>query len=297
MAACPQCRRPVAVARPSCLYCGAALDPALLPQPVATPAAEAAPAPPAPPAPLEERALLLIDASRADAETVARVLGLSLLEAGQRMRRGWQLHRVAPPAEAEAEAGRLRNEGLQALSLPEAETRAAMAPCLAEGGRGGAEAIELRTDRGPMRIEGRDVLLVVAGRIHRERQSRETARHRLLAPVLYPGYRFHLHLRADPTPIEIDPDAFAFDDVQPVPAATLVELRAALDTLALTIDEGFRFLPPALGVSAPPADRLSRALAASRQTDPDGPVLLDNLAQFRAYSGWRAALERRLSRG
>ena len=284
MATCPQCQRPIAVARASCLYCGAALDPALVPvrsesAPLETPAAA------------EDRALVVIEAGGCDTETMARILALSVLEAGQRQRRGWHLHRIASPPDAEAEAARLRASGLKAVVLPESEARPSARPRLAEGGRRGDEALELRADGGVLRVSSADVLLIVAGSIHRERQSAELRRHQQ-RPTLFPGYRFHLHLRHDRRPLEIDPEAFAFDEALAAPAASLLELRSWLDGLGAPIDDGFRLLPPALGVATPADDVVSRALPATRRADPDAPAVLDNLAQFRFYSGWRAALER-----
>jgi len=72
----------------------------------------------------------------------------------------------------------------------------------------------------------------------------------------------------------------------------------------VALDDGFRRLPPALapstqghglpGLARPPQPGAPARLGPGR---PQGPVLLDNLAQFRFYSGWRAAVERRLRLG
>jgi hypothetical protein len=141
---------------------------------------------------------------------------------------------------------------------------------------------------------------VVAGPIHRELQSEESRRHRTRR-TLDPGYRFHVHLRHDPCPIEIDPAAFAFDEPRRPPTSSWLELQGWLHPLPEPgrVDEGFRFVPPALGVAAPasPGD-LTRALGARRKKRNDsGPAVLDNLAQFRLYSGWRAGALRGAARG
>jgi hypothetical protein len=66
----------------------------------------------------------------------------------------------------------------------------------------------------------------------------------------------------------------------------------------VTRDDGFRRLPPAYGVAEPePRGRLAAASALGRRSRGDHPesetVVLDNARQFRFYSAWRAALERR----
>jgi hypothetical protein len=61
-------------------------------------------------------------------------------------------------------------------------------------------------------------------------------------------------------------------------------------------DDGFRRLPPAL---APTTEEPDAGLAGAarprprRGRDALAPVILDNLAQFRFYSAWRGAIERR----
>src|SRR5512139_1902077 len=107
---CPRCGRPVAIARPHCLYCGAALPPEAL-------AAASAVSEPTPPVPgleqpggasgvagVEPSATFLVLALEGtDPGVLASALGLSAYEAAQRLRRGGlQLHRVLSDHEAEA---------------------------------------------------------------------------------------------------------------------------------------------------------------------------------------------------
>lgn len=286
MAACPSCQRPVALARPQCLYCGAALDPEIVPAPAAVTDS-------APPAPREERALVVMDAAGTDASVVATALGLSLLEAGQRVPRGWLLHRITSPAEAAAETSRLREMGLRAQTLAEAEIQSALQPRIAEGGRRSGDRVELRIEGALTHVGPADVLVIVTGAIHRERQSLVPPRRGHRTKSLLPGHRFHVHLRSDASPIEIDPEAFTFDEPRHPPTSSWLSLRDWLSVLAApgAIDDGFRFVPPALGVAEPPAPAdLARALVESpSRPDPRRPATLDNLAQFRFYSGWRAA--------
>jgi len=286
MAVCPRCQRPLAVAQPRCVYCGAPIDPSSLPPPPrVTP--EAAP-------PAEDRILLLIHAGGSDGETLARALGVPAFEAEQRRRRGgWHLHRIGTSAVTEPEAALLRASGLVVALVPEAQVRPATQPRLVEGGRGGPEGIDLRTADGPQPLAPGEVILVVAGSIYREKQRADFSAKRPSMP-LDAAFRFHVHLRADPRPLEIGPDGFTFDDRHRTTTSSLLELRSWLEPLA-AIDDGFRLESPAFGVAMPIEGRadLSRALGRPGLRDPKGPAVLDNLAQFRFYSGWRGALERR----
>jgi hypothetical protein len=292
MASCPRCQRPVAVARAQCLYCGAALDPQVI-------AAVVAKAATPPPAPLEDRTLVLFDSTGLDAETLARQAGISVLDAAPRANRGWQLHRIVSPAEAAEHVARLREAGLRAQSVPAAEARPSLQPDLAEGGRATAGGLEVRTSAGVVVVPPEAVLVVVAGSIHRERQSEELRRGRLTR-TLEPGFRFHVHRVHAPSPIEIDPEAFAFDEPRRPPTSSWLEIQGWVDRLVGTgvIDDTFRFVPPALGVAAPAEGDLTRALVVRpRRRGDAGPATLDNLAQFRFYSGWRAAALRGAARG
>jgi hypothetical protein len=60
------------------------------------------------------------------------------------------------------------------------------------------------------------------------------------------------------------------------------------------VDDGFRWLPPALAPAAPGAHGGTRPglPAPTGRGAREGALVLDNLAQFRFYSAWRAAVER-----
>src|SRR5687767_4412843 len=140
---CPRCKRPVAVARAQCLYCGAALPAEAVEQAaIARAEVESAPslreggaAVPGAERAVSDRRLVVLHLSGADAPAVATALSLSAYEAGQRTRRGGdQLHRVLPAAEAETEAARLRAAGLGVTLLAEADVLAAADPLVAAGG-------------------------------------------------------------------------------------------------------------------------------------------------------------------
>jgi hypothetical protein len=142
--------------------------------------------------------------------------------------------------------------------------------------------------------------LVVRGPIVREYQPlAEVGRNQIKLPgtaTLEAGYRIHLHRRGDPRPVELDPAAFSFPKD---PGSSLLQLldwvRAA--AAGATVDDGFRREPPALAPARPPAagdSGSSLLVRGSRGGSGGPPLVLDNLEQFRFYSGWRAAVARRL---
>jgi hypothetical protein len=152
-----------------------------------------------------------------------------------------------------------------------------------------------RTAEGALSIRGDGVLLLVHGEITREYAPLTEAR-RARTASLEPGRRIHLHLGDSPVPLEIDPGSFDFGKVGGGHSSllTLVEWLREIAPLA-PVDRGFRRLAPALGPAA--ADLAGpvaavRALSSRRGKD-EAPTILDNLAQFRFYSAWRGAAERR----
>lgn len=296
---CPSCRRPVAVARPRCLYCGAELPRELL-EPAQGQAEPAAEPPPGP-----DRSLLILDLEGVEPSLVEGALGLSPFEAAQRARRGgFQLHRAVDAAEAAAEAGRLGNLGLRATIVPEAEVRTASRPLLVRGGRLEGTRLALRAEEAELRLRREDLLLLVRGPIARERQpTAKPGRVRVAVPE--PGYRIHLHRHAEPRPLELDPAGFEFGDAPRVAESTLLQIGSWLEVLAagVPIDDDFKRVPPALGPAKAEATGIAAAAGALAVREPRAsgrgrlPLLLDNLAQFRFYSGWRAAVERRRAPG
>jgi hypothetical protein len=240
-----------------------------------------------------ERALLVLDLEGAEAAVLAPALGLSAYEAGQRARAGGlHLHRVLAAAEAEAEAGRLRAAGVAVFTVPEKELREA-APVLVVGGELQPDGrIHLRAEE-DVQIGRGDVLLAVKGPIARGVPPADQIRVVRLA-VPEPGYRIHLHRASDPRPLELDPDDFDFGPHGPLSGSALRELTSWLETVVAPegVDDRFRRLPPALGPAAPDRRAVRDALGGRGGGD-KGPTRLDNVAQFRHYSLWRAAVERR----
>ena len=297
-ASCPSCGRPVAVARPQCVYCGAAL-PASAVEEAAGQAAQAAAAPSlaatVPEGP--PRALVVLDLEGADAQALAAGLGVSSFEASQRVRRGgWQLHRIALVEEAARESDRLGRAGLRVLALPEAEVRASARPLPVAGGFWAGDGLTLRTGAGPLQPRADGFLLVVRGPITREYLAPRTRKVR--TATLDHGYRFHLHRTDDPRPLELDPAAFDFG-VPSLTESSLLLLSAWVEEAAagVPVDDRFRREAPVLQPAGPETAGIAAALGgAGERRKEDEAQVLDNLEQFRFYSAWRACAHRRSAR-
>jgi hypothetical protein len=284
----------VALARPTCLYCGTPLPAPIAPA-AGRPGTEVG-LPPAPPA--AERLLLILDLEAADSSALARVLGLGPFEAEQRRRHGGlHLLRIGEASAIGREAERLAAEGLRVGTVPEGEAR--VRPEVATGGGPEAGALRLRTGSGPLTLAAPEVFLIVRGPIAREFQPQPK---RLRFDTARPdaGYRFHLHRRGDARPVELDPGSFEFGR-EVVTGSSLLELASWIGRLLPGVpqDDGFRRLPPVLAPAGPERGLLgaARALAApSAGRRKEARPILDNVEQFRFYSAWRAAYARRRSR-
>ena len=304
MANCPSCRRPVAVARATCLYCGAKLD--AEPGAVVTgpPAAGAQPGGETPPARKDagRRSLVVLDLDGVSADALGRALDLSRYEADLRARGGGlHLHCVLDDAAAEAEAARLGAQGVVSILVTEAEAR--VRPLRALSGDRREGALSLRTEEGGVELANGDVLLVVRGLITRAYQP-SSKRRRIDTARLDEGYRVHVHRRSagrGSRPVEIDAATFEFGFA--VTGSARLEVDAWTEEVAggAPRDDGFRRLPPALGPSeAEPRGAIAAASSLrlaprTREGRDERPGVLDNVEQFRFYSGWRAAVERRRS--
>jgi hypothetical protein len=301
-ATCPRCARPVAAAQPRCVYCGAELPAAAVEAAAASRAAleaewarEGAPRlDPVPETPAAPRVLLVLEIARAEEAALARALSLSPFEASQRRRRGGpDLHRILPAAQAAVEAARLRTEGLDVLEIAEDEVRQAD-PVLVTRGTAESGVLALEGDEGPLRLAPADLLLVVRGVITREYQSTLEARGQRRLATLDPGYRVHLHRRADARPVELDPAALDFGPGG-APSGAQLQVASWIDRLFPDVprDDSFRVVIPALAPAAPPPAGSAAAAVALARPGRAARAVLDNLAQFRFHSAWRAAARRR----
>ncbi|SRR5260221_3734695 len=296
---CPACGRPVAVARPTCLYCGAALPEGALE--AARAASEAVVAGPSAAVAEAAGTVIVLDLSAADPARVAAALGVSAYEARLRVRRGGlQLLRIAQAEEAERELEHLRSQGLAALRVPETAVRAGaqVIPC-GGGTREAGGALSLRTPAGTQRLAADALLLVVRGPITRE-HAPDVGRDpkRLRTASLEAGYRIHLHRIADPRPLELDPGSFSFGEAR-LTDSSMLQLGSWVAGVAVgvPVDDGFRQLTPALSPAAeeetgPTAAAFAPGGRKGRGRKGEAPVVHDNLRQFRFYSGWRSAVER-----
>jgi hypothetical protein len=236
----------------------------------------------------------VLDLREGNREALVSALGLAPFEADLRLRRGgYQLHRIAAPEAARAEAERLRAAGLRACLVPEDDVRAAAAPELSIGAQWEGGALALRTASGTREVRPGALLLVVRGPIARALEEPQSLFKRVRLAGPGEGHRIHLHLRSEARPLEVDPDDLELGAAA-AEGPALTTLLAWVRTLAgsAPIDESFRFLTPALGPAQPPLPGAARALDPARSGKSPRPAAFDNVAQFRFYSGWRAAVER-----
>jgi hypothetical protein len=248
--------------------------------------------------------LIIVDFATATTETVARILNLALADVSLRMRRhGYQLFRILPIHEGERLVVELRLQGLSAWSIPTKRIEASRQPMIVRGGDIAMGRLELADESAVVEIRREELLLAIYGRIHRERQALPgstpfRSRAASTSLVLEEEHRIHLHIRREARPLEIDPGAFEFADATTATASSLLRIRSDLSKLAgnLSIDDRFRFEPPALAPAQPTLQGIfgvvevfkNRPSMRSRHE----ASLLHNLEQFRFYSAWRAALTR-----
>jgi hypothetical protein len=295
MPGCPACGRPVAVARASCLYCGADLPESLRPAPAADTRSERPDATEAAVGP--ERSLLILDLEGVEGDALAALTGQSFYDVSRLVRRGGlRLHRALETATADEIAARFREAGVAVYVVPEGEAR--RRPLCASRGERTESGLVLHTPEGRLIVPPQELLLVVSGPIARE-PAPCLERRRFDSSRLHESWCAHLHRIGDPRPLELDPRRIELGFT--VTGSVQLELESWVDELGREVphDESFRRETPALA-PAPSSDEGSAAWPFEsphprpRQSSGNGPPpVYDNLAQFRFYSGWRAAVERR----
>ena len=310
MPGCPSCGRPVALERPSCLYCGAPLPPEQVAAAATAVASvsslqaaggEGSSAFPGGPT-LSARVLLVLDLSGVPDDALGRATGLSAYESRLLARRGGlHLHRALGASEAQDVATQVAKEGIRVFQVPEAQARAR--PLRATSGARRESCLVLRGEEGPVELCAEDLLLVVSGPIAREHAPR-LERSRVETARLAEGWLVHLHRGSDPRPVEIDAVNFSLGFA--VTGSARLEIDAWIDAIAPRVarDDGFRRLSAALAPAEPePRGPLAAVSSLRRgsarpawlrpgQAPEEAPPVLDNVWQFRFYSGWRAAVER-----
>ncbi len=287
MASCPVCARPVAVARPRCLYCGAELRAESVTaaqksrrEILAEPAAFRGDA---------ERMLLILDLTGARPDTLARPLGVSLYEANQlAVRGGFELLKTIPKSDEDLAVAALRAAGVSVLLVPEREARGR--PVLVRGGSFAPGRLRLHIDEDEVVLQREDLVLVVRGPIAREYQT-PTELTKIRTATLATSFLFHLHRKGKEHPLELDPGNFEFGFTPG--QGSLLELSLWLESLGAPTDDAFKKLTPALAPAAKGATGVTAPAQALVRSSGEGTLVLDNAEQFRFYSGWRGAVERR----
>ncbi len=304
---CPACARPIAMARASCVYCGAALsaealeEAALSAQRILQSKSLASLEAVVTGAPREAqpRRYVVVDTRAADAEKIAEACGVSPWEARQwQAASRYRLIRVsAEPADGPLESG-LRAAGLRVLIVPDETVARSRNPIPIESIDSLAEppqcTVREDPETPPSRRELRagDLALIVTASIRREKVKDETPRRTPVDSRLDDAWLVHLHFKAGARPWEIDPLKTAYEGAGPASAyMRTLELVRRLQAFA-PHDDAFKNMVPALSPGADPRTALaSFAPANQKKSKEPKVVVLDNVAQFREYSAWRGALE------
>jgi len=305
---CPACARPVAMARPTCVYCGVALpkdtieEASLAAQRVLNSktlfdlenAAKGADA--VRPA----RRYLVIDTTSASAEALALGCSISEWETRQwQVASRYRLLRISDGSQDGPLESQLRERGVAPLVIPEDVVARARRPMTVETLDLSASPVlrahlveEPDAAVVPRDLREHDIVLMVSAIIKREK-VREPVASRLRADRrLDDGYLVHLHLKGEPRPWEIDPGRTGYQG--PGPTSAYMRTLELVRRLAATIshDEGFKNIVPALSPGVDPLTDLAGLRGSRSKGKEPKTVILDNVAQFREYSAWRAAVEK-----
>lgn len=305
---CPACSRPVAMARGNCMYCGAPL-----PQEILDAAAGAAErvlqsrslagletAAKGPDADQVPKRYVVIDTSITSPDIIASACSVSIWEARQwQANSRYRLLKISQEAGEDRLESNLRGMGLEALVVSGETVARARNPIPIESIDVNAQPttclVRENPEALPSRREMREraIALIVSGPIKREKQRPQTSKVRLDSR-LEDAWLVHIHLHAETRPWELDPRRTAFEGPGLASAhMQTVELVRRLKA-SVAVDETFRNVVPALSPGVDPMDDLPRMKnePGKPQDKQEKAVILDNVAQFREYSAWRAAIER-----
>lgn len=305
---CPACARPIAMARASCVYCGAALSAEALEE-----AAHAArrilqtkslanleAVAQGPPRDQPKRRYVVIDTGAGAVETIALACGVSAWEARQwQAASRYRLVRVSTePADGPLESG-LRAKGLRVFIVPDEAVARLRNPISLESIDPSTVPSQCTVREDPeappsrRALREQDLALIVSAFIKRERVKQEAPRRAPADTRLEDAWLVHLHLRGEARPFEIDPLKTVYEGAGLASAHMLtLELVRRLQAFA-PHDDAFKNVVPALSPGADPASGLEGLASTAPRKKGKEPkvVVLDNVAQFREYSAWRGAVE------
>jgi hypothetical protein len=249
---------------------------------------------------LAKRRYVVIDTSTASPEIVASACSVSIWEARQwQAASRYRLVKISQETGEDRLESNLRGMGLDALVVSGEAVARARNPIPVESVDVSVQPILCAVREDPEAVPSRRELnegaitLIVSGPIKRERQKPQTTKVRLDSR-LEDAWLVHLHFRDEPRPWELDPRRTGFEGAGLASAhMRTLELVRRLST-SVPMDETFRNVVPALSPGVDPLDDLPGVKAPSEkpQDKQQKAVMFDNVAQFREYSAWRAAVER-----
>lgn len=293
------------MARPTCMYCGAALSEEILR------AAEessrrvletrniAALENAATGARSQNRRYIVIDLNDIPPERIARACDVSAWDARQwRASSRYRLFRVTAEAPGGPTENGLTDNDVPFFSIGEDAVARSRTPMtvdtLVVGGDAVSCSFRENENQPPSRVVlGADtLLLMVSGVISRKRVRDEGAKRGSLADTrLEDAWLVHFHLRSQERPLEIDPFHTTFQGMGLASAhmRTLETIRSLAAVVML--DEAFKNIVPALSPTAARDDDSPLKQASSGARKDAKAVVLDNTSQFREYSAWRGRVE------
>ncbi len=242
---------------------------------------------------------VVVETDRVPVETLAAGCSVSVWEARQwRTASRYRLLRIsAEPTDGAFESD-LRSRGIHPLSVAEDQVARARNPVTVEAmdlsGNQVQCTVREDTESHALRREllESELTLIVSGPIKQERVKDQAPRLRS-DRRMEEAWLVHLHFKNEIRPWEIDPRRTAYQGPGLASAhMRTLELARRLSS-EIPWDENFKNLVPALAPALTPPDDLRALAKENRKRDHEAKtVLLDNVAQFREYSAWRAAVER-----
>lgn len=246
------------------------------------------------------RRYVIIDTTTTTPEIIASACSVSVWEAKQwQAASRYRLVKISQEVAEDRLESNLRGMGLDPLVVSEDTVARARNPILIESIDASAQPAVLMVRENPEGAPSRrelneeTIALIVSAPIKREKQ-RPQASKVSLDSRLDDGWLVHLHFRSDPRPWELDPRRTGFEG-SGLASAHMQTLEFVRRLKArIPMDEAFRNVVPALSPGVDPADELPGVKSSGGKSTDKQPktIVLDNVAQFREYSAWRAAIER-----